>query len=116
MFPFCEKYSVKLEQIVKERGINVHYKNVLTKIDKNNRKATFKDLDTEKITQQDFDFLHMVPNQSAPKALADSPLAAENGYAAVNHETLQHLKYANVFALGDCANLPTSKTAAAAFG
>lgn len=29
-------------------------------------------------------------------------------------QTLQHNRYANVFALGDCAALPTSKTAAAA--
>lgn len=33
----------------------------------------------------------------------------------VNKETLQHTKYANVFGIGDCTNIPTSKTAAAAF-
>ena len=31
----------------------------------------------------------------------------------VNTETMQHDKFDNVFALGDCSNLPTSKTAAA---
>lgn len=31
----------------------------------------------------------------------------------VNKFTLQHKKYSNIFALGDCANLPTSRTAAA---
>lgn len=33
----------------------------------------------------------------------------------VDAETLQHKKYANVFALGDCTNIARSKTAASAF-
>lgn len=41
----------------------------------------------------------------------DLPDAA--GFVDVNKETLQHVRYPNVFALGDCANLPTAKTAAA---
>ena len=46
--------------------------------------------------------------------MSQSPLAAEaTGYVDVDKETLQHLKFKNVFSLGDCANLPTSKTAAA---
>lgn len=31
----------------------------------------------------------------------------------VDKETLQHKKYPNIFGIGDCTNLPTSKTAAA---
>jgi sulfide:quinone oxidoreductase len=31
-----------------------------------------------------------------------------------NKLTLQHNKYPNVFGIGDCTSLPTSKTAAAA--
>lgn len=34
----------------------------------------------------------------------------------VNHRTLQHAKYPNIFALGDCAGLPVSKTASAVAG
>jgi sulfide:quinone oxidoreductase len=46
-------------------------------------------------------------------AVKNSKLADANGYVDINKETLQHKKYANVFAIGDCTNMPTSKTAAA---
>ena len=45
--------------------------------------------------------------------LAQSPLADANGFIDVVKETLQHKTFPNVFAIGDCTNLPTSKTAAA---
>ena len=43
----------------------------------------------------------------------NSPLSNEAGWIDVNKETLQHNTYPNVWALGDCSSLPTSKTAAA---
>lgn len=48
--------------------------------------------------------------------LSKSPLADASGFVDVVKETLQHKKYPNVFAIGDCTNLPTSKTAAAIAG
>ena len=42
-----------------------------------------------------------------------SPLSDESGWVDVNKETLQHKSFENVFSLGDCSNVPTSKTAAA---
>ncbi len=48
--------------------------------------------------------------------LAKSPLADEKGFVDVHKETLQHKKFANIFAIGDCTNLPTSKTAASIAG
>ena len=47
------------------------------------------------------------------REIVTSKLADASGFVDVSKDTLQHKKYANVFALGDCANLPTSKTAAA---
>ena len=47
--------------------------------------------------------------------MRESPLAAGNGFIDVNKNTLRHNKYENVYALGDVANLPTAKTAAAVF-
>ncbi len=46
-------------------------------------------------------------------ALKASPLADAAGWVDVSPSSLQHTKYANVFSLGDCSSLPTSKTAAA---
>jgi sulfide:quinone oxidoreductase len=48
--------------------------------------------------------------------LSKSLLADANGFVDVNKETLQHKKYPNIFAIGDCTNIPTSKTAAAIAG
>ena len=59
--------------------------------------------------------MHIVPPQSAPEFIASSELAHDSGYLDVNINTLQHNKFSNIFGLGDVANLPTSKTAAAIF-
>lgn len=50
---------------------------------------------------------------SPPDVLKTSPVADSAGWVDVDKETLQHKKYPNVFGIGDCTNLPTSKTAAA---
>jgi len=51
---------------------------------------------------------------SAPDVIRASPLVNSEGWVDVNKQTLQHNKFPNIFALGDCTSLPTSKTAAAA--
>lgn len=61
-----------------------------------------------------FSFLHVTPPQSCPAALAQTKdLVDATGWVNVNKETLQHVKFSNIFSLGDCSNLPTSKTGAA---
>lgn len=50
---------------------------------------------------------------SSPDVLKTSPVADAAGWVDVDKETLQHRRYPNVFGIGDCTNLPTSKTAAA---
>lgn len=57
--------------------------------------------------------LHVTPPMSSPDVLKASPVADAVGWVDVDKETLQHKKYPNVFGIGDCTNLPTSKTAAA---
>lgn len=39
-----------------------------------------------------------------------------SGYVNVHKNTLQHVKYPNVWSIGDSSSLPTSKTAAAVMG
>jgi sulfide:quinone oxidoreductase len=60
-----------------------------------------------------YDFLHAVPPMSAPAFLKESGLTDAAGFVDVHKQTLQHVKYPNVFGLGDSSNLPTSKTMAA---
>lgn len=61
-----------------------------------------------------YDFLHVTPPMSSIDVVRESPLVDSAGFVDVNKNTLQHVKYPNVFAIGDCTNAPTSKTAAAA--
>ncbi len=60
-----------------------------------------------------FDMMHLAPPQASPKFIADSALSTPDGWLSVNDKTLQHTAYANIFGLGDCAQLPTAKTGAA---
>lgn len=60
-----------------------------------------------------YDMLHTAPPSVAPKFVKDSVLVNEAGWVDVDHQTMQHNKYANIFSLGDVAALPTAKTGAA---
>ena len=60
-----------------------------------------------------YDMLHLAPPQSAPDFIKKSPLANGDGWLDVDHFTMQHNKFSNVFGLGDTAALPTAKTGAA---
>jgi sulfide:quinone oxidoreductase len=59
--------------------------------------------------------LHAVPRQSAPDWIKSSPLSTSEptGYVEVDKHTMQHVRYPNVFALGDAGSTPNSKTGAA---
>jgi sulfide:quinone oxidoreductase len=56
--------------------------------------------------------IHVTPKMSAPDFIKKSPLANADGWVDVDQYTLQHNKYPNVWALGDCSSLPTAKTGA----
>jgi sulfide:quinone oxidoreductase len=57
--------------------------------------------------------IHVTPPQSAPDFVRNSPLANDAGWVDVHKYSLQHLRYPNVFSLGDASSLPTSRTGAA---
>ena len=98
---YVEKYAI---------GLNLGQN--LVAVDGSGQTATFKTEDGEVTTE--FDMLHVVPPQVAPQFLADSPLAGETGFVDVDQNTLQHVRYPNVFGLGDAGSMPNAKTAAAA--
>src|SRR3546814_7010709 len=63
----------------------------------------------------EFDMLHAVPPQVAPQFVADSQLAnADTGFVDIDKFTLQHVRYPNVFGVGDAGSTPNAKTMAAA--
>ncbi len=109
--------NATLERIVRQRGIDMRFRHDLRAVDGAARRATFRLVDSGEEVSLDYDFLHASPPQRGPTPVAASPLAVaegpQAGFADVDHGTLQHLRYPNVFALGDAAALPTAKTGAA---
>jgi sulfide:quinone oxidoreductase len=111
------QYVPALMSYVEKYGIKLNLESKLVAVDGPNRVAAFErkgaDGAMERITRE-FDMMHAVPPQVAPEFVAKSPLAAETGFIAVDQFTLQHVRYPNVFALGDATTTPNAKTAAAA--
>ncbi len=63
-----------------------------------------------------YDFAHLVPPQSAPAWIKRGPLADPAnpaGYVEIDKNTMRHVRYPNVFSLGDAGSSPNSKTGAA---
>ncbi|PSR74933.1 hypothetical protein PHLCEN_2v9467 [Hermanssonia centrifuga] len=107
-----KKYSDALENLRKERGVGGHFQHNLVSVDTGNRKATFKKSDNSTV-DVDYTLLHVVPPMGPLDFIKGSPIADEAGWVAVDKETLRSTKFDNVWAIGDCSSLPTSKTAAA---
>lgn len=104
-------YLPALQATVERYGIAPHYGSNLVAVNGPDQTATFK-TETGEVTL-DFDMLHVCPPQKSVPAVADSPLADAAGYAEVDQFTMQHMRYPNVFALGDGCSTPNAKTAAA---
>ena len=107
-----KEYVPALMEYVARYGIDLAFESTLIAVDGAARQATFKEKAGE--VTKSFDMLHVTPPQKAPAFLAQSPLANEAGYTDVDQATLQHVRYANVFGLGDGGSTPNAKTMAAA--
>jgi len=112
-----KKYADALWKVVEGRGIEVNLQKHLIEVDADKREAVFEDLADPTLPPQrvPFDLLHASPPMSAPDALKNHApnLVDAAGFVDVHPKTMQHKKYPNVFAIGDCSNIPTAKTAAA---
>ncbi|XP_037358312.1 sulfide:quinone oxidoreductase, mitochondrial isoform X1 [Talpa occidentalis] len=109
-----KKYADALQEIIRERNLTVNYKQNLIEVRADKQEAVFENLDKPGETQVfSYEMLHVTPPMSPPDVLKTSPVADAAGWVDVDKDTLQHKKYPNVFGIGDCTNLPTSRTAAA---
>lgn len=107
-------YGKVLQKLADERHIHLNFQHELVEIDANNHQAIFKNnAKGGELKSFEYDFIHVAPPQGPPNFIKESKLADAAGWVDVNKDTLRHNKYKNVFALGDCSSLPTSKTAAA---
>ncbi|KAJ3411406.1 hypothetical protein HDV05_002286 [Chytridiales sp. JEL 0842] len=116
-----DKYGAALHNVCKDRNLNVHLATDLVSISGSQKTATFKRLaptlpaGVEREFTVPFDLIHVTPPMSAPAFLKGSEdLTNADGWVNVDKTSTRHVKYANIYALGDASSLPTSKTAAAA--
>lgn len=108
-----EKYRKTLEQVVTRKGIDARFRQNLVELRPDAREAVLEHMDTHERSIVAYDMIHVTPPMSAPDVVKRSPLANEQGWCAADKFTLRHPTHADVFALGDAAGLPTSKTGAA---
>lgn len=108
-----DKYARPLSRLVEERDIETHFNVNLTEVLPEEKKAVFAQLDGGDDLVLDYEMLHVTPPQGPPDFIADSPIADQDGWVDVDKYTTQHVDYPNIFSLGDCSSLPTSKTGAA---
>lgn len=107
------KYAENLAMLHEQRNNKVVLNSNLVKVDGKQRIAYLQDTKTKAIKEIKFDLLHFAPPQPPHKFIQESGLAGAGGYVDVDQGSLRHKKFKNVWALGDNAGLPTSKTAAA---
>lgn len=108
-------YAKALNKVVAAYKVDARYGQSLVEVRGAEKIAVFEYVkDGEKVQEEvSYDLLHVVPPQSAPSFIKESPLADEAGWLEVDQHSLRHQRFANVFGLGDCTSSPNSKTAAA---
>lgn len=118
-------FTPRLLDIYDERNIPIDLNTRLVGVDTLSKKAFFERIETngedKTVTPftESYDFLHFLPPMSAPDFVRESGLGwtegkfADENWVMVDKETFVHKKYANIISLGDCSDVPTSKTSAA---
>ena len=126
MFGVKEYHDAIVNQF-EARNMKWNYRHNLIAVDPVKKIATFNrhwkekgawDADLEEYSidmkaetvEKEFDFLHITPPMKAAEEIANSPVGSSKGWVPVKKETLQHVKYPNVYALGDIAAVPMGKT------
>jgi len=130
MFGVPEYHEAIVNQF-KARGFKWNYAHNLIKIDTEAKVATFNhhwkekgawdedleeygvELKSEHIEAK-YDFIHVTPPMKAPDVVAQSKVGSSKGWVPVKKETLQHVKFKNVFCLGDVVAVPMGKTGGSA--
>lgn len=106
----------ELERKIAEYGIELRCETELRSVDGEHRMAEIGPIRGGASERVQYDVLNVVPPQSAPDWLKSTDLAASGdagGFVEVDPETLRHVRYDNVWALGDAAATRNSKSGGA---
>lgn len=115
-----QEYANVLNGVIERYGIETRFQIEMVEVDPERKEAIFRPRNQPDgpRTTIPYDILHAVPPQTAPAVIRKSALAdpqrSQEGWIDVDRSTMQHLRYPNVFALGDVAGSPNAKTGAAA--
>src|SRR6056297_4130882 len=106
----------KVRMLFGDRGIDTRMGQTLKAIDASAKRATFADADGATTTME-YDYIHLIPPQRAPEVIRQSGLSwadkwTDQGWVECDTATLRHLRYDDIWALGDVAGVPKGKTAA----
>ncbi len=104
--PVASRY---LGDILDQKGVKVVPDFMVEHVDPDGRKIV--SYDEQEI---EYDLLVSIPLNMGDAVIAKSGLGDELNFIPVDKHTFLHPKYANVFVLGDAANLPTSKAGSVA--
>lgn len=113
-FPYANE--IALEECAK-RGIDVNLGWELMKIVRNahgEKIGTFKHVDSGALKDHPFTHVNINPNSLPHQELVDSGISGNNGMVDVCPYTLQHKRFENIFAFGDCIDGETTRTQHAA--
>ncbi|MGX5714977.1 NAD(P)/FAD-dependent oxidoreductase [Arthrobacter sp. MAHUQ-56] len=103
----------ELDRKIAEYGIELRTNSELVAVSPAGRKATIRDNTANTTEDLAYDVLNAVPPQSAPDWLKATTLpnpADAGGFVEVDRQTLRHLRYPNVWSLGDAAGTTNSKS------
>ncbi|MCU1425580.1 MAG: FAD-dependent pyridine nucleotide-disulfide oxidoreductase [Microbacteriaceae bacterium] len=106
----------QLEEKIAEYGIELRLNSELSSVDAAGQVAVITDTDDGATEEIRYDVLNAVPPQSAPDWLKATDLPAPGdagGFVEVDPETLRHVRYSNVWSLGDAAATTNSKSGGA---
>ena len=106
----------ELDRKIAEYGIELRTDSELVSVDATGRTATIRDLGSGTEEALQYDVLNAVPPQSAPDWLkaTDLPAAGDTGgFVEVDRQTLRHIRFPNVWSLGDAAGTTNSKSGGA---
>lgn len=116
IYKFGYANEVALDECDK-RGIDVCFGWEMIKVHKDNigqKIATFKNVDSGEVIERVFNHTCINPDSEPQPELVEAGITDHTGLVDVNPYTLQHERYENIFAFGDCIKGETTRTQHAA--
>ena len=108
--------DTELDRKIAEYGIELRLNSELVSVDAAAQNALIRDNTTGSTEELRYDVLNAVPPQSAPDWLKATELPAagdSGGYVEVDPQTLRHVRFPNIWSLGDAAATTNSKSGGA---